>query len=81
MPKLDPGADPALDVERSFNSVQLVPLNTSVFPVAGGVPPKTKPLVLFAPVAAKLYLAVFKSPVSVQAVPSQVSVFAELPGS
>ena len=38
MPKLDPEADPALAEERSFNSVQLVPLNTSVFPVAGDGP-------------------------------------------
>ena len=81
VPKLEPGAAPSLAVARSLNSVQLVPLKTSVLVLNGGVPRKTKELVLSPPVPDKPLLAVFKSHVSDHADPFQDSVFPLTVGS
>jgi hypothetical protein len=64
-----------LAVFKSFNSVQLVPFQDSVFPTLTVVsPPNAKAAVLVAPQPAKNVLAVFKSLTSVHEVPFQFSV-------
>ena len=65
---------PYLAVFKSFTSVQADPFHDSVIAVTGGVaPPNAKADVLSAPNPFKKPLAVFKSPVSVQELPFQLS--------
>jgi hypothetical protein len=77
---LVPAADCCLvAVFKSLTSVQEVPFQDSVAPVAG-LPPMANADVLSAPQPAIRVLAVFKFPTSVQDVPSQDSTFTVVGG-